>query len=302
MTGPVVDRGHGEWDALAVGWAMTALDPEDELRFAEHLPSCGRCTATVRDALHTVADLAYALPPEPPPDRLRRRILAVAESEPRAVPTAGTGPDGAGGWSAASAPERPTPGSGRAAVGGRRRAGRPDEAMAGGAVVPLAPRRRWVRRAAVAAAVALLAALGAWNVQLRSDQDRLRDVVSQRDALVARLTEAGPARVAVIRDPNTGERRATVVVKDGRVGLITETLAPESAGRTYWLWSASGPRDPTPVPLAGFSVPASRFSACNIEPPAGADVTRAFAISEEPGAGRPARPTQLVAFGSSSPG
>ena len=44
---------HGEWDALAVGWALSALDPEDEERFAEHLPDCARCTATVREALYT---------------------------------------------------------------------------------------------------------------------------------------------------------------------------------------------------------------------------------------------------------
>jgi hypothetical protein len=31
---------HAEWDALAVAWALSALDPEDEERFAEHLPGC----------------------------------------------------------------------------------------------------------------------------------------------------------------------------------------------------------------------------------------------------------------------
>jgi Anti-sigma-K factor rskA len=273
VTGPALDRGHGEWDALAVGWAMTALDPDDELRFAEHLQTCGRCTATVGDALDTVADLAYTFPPESPPERLRRRILAVAEAEPRAEPSA----------LRSAEPRSPRP--------------------TASAVVPLASRRRWARRSAVAATVALLAALGAWNVQLRSDQDRLRDVVAQRDALVARLTDAGPARVAIIRGPaGSGDRRATVVVKDGRVGLITETLPPESGGRTYWLWSLRGPDDAAPVPLAGFTVPETRFSACNIEPPAGVDVTRAFAISDEPGPKRPTRPTDVVAFGSTGPG
>ena len=298
MTGPAVDRGHGEWDALAVGWAMTALDPEDGRRFAGHLPTCGRCIATVRDALHTVSDLAYALPPEPPPERLRQRILDVAAAEPRcerpAAPEAEERPVSAG--QPASAGQQPV------SIGARGRAEDADDPGVGGAVVPLASRRRWVQRAAVAAAVALLAALGAWNVQLRSDQDRLRDVVAQRDALVARLTEAGPARLAIIRDPGTGERRATVVVKDGRVGLITETLPPDSGDRTYWLWSVRGEGDPDPVPLAGFTVPETRFSACNIEPPAGVDVTRAFAISAEPGLDRPRKPTLVVASGSISPG
>ena len=58
---------HGEWDALAVGWALSALEPGDEARFAVHLPTCERCTETVRESLRTVADLAYAVPDEAPP-------------------------------------------------------------------------------------------------------------------------------------------------------------------------------------------------------------------------------------------
>ena len=294
MTGPELDRSHGDWDALAVGWAMTALDPDDERRFAEHLATCGRCTATVRDAVDTVVDLAYALPPEPPPARLRRRILAAAAAEPRPAATRDAGLPGDAAWSTA----RDGADSGRNGrpVGGGSRQG------AGGGVVGFGSRRRWVPLAAMAAAVALIAGLAVWNVTLQSDQGRLRDVVAQRDELVARLTEAGPARVAIIRGPSgTGDRQATVVVKQGRVGLITETLPPEPPGRTYWLWSLRNSADTDPVPLANFTVPETRFSACNIEPPAGVDVTRAFAISDEPGTGRPTRPTHKVAFGSTDP-
>jgi hypothetical protein len=74
---------HGEWDALAVGWALSALDPADEERFAEHLAGCARCTATVRESLYTVADLAYALPDEAPPPALKSRLMAVVAAEPR---------------------------------------------------------------------------------------------------------------------------------------------------------------------------------------------------------------------------
>jgi hypothetical protein len=78
---------HAEWDALAVGWALSALDTEDEERFAEHLPGCDRCTATVRESLYTVADLAYALPDEAPPASLKSRLMAAVAAEPRSAGT-----------------------------------------------------------------------------------------------------------------------------------------------------------------------------------------------------------------------
>ncbi len=94
---------HGEWDALAVGWALSALDPEDEERFAEHLPGCARCTATVRESLYTVADLAYALPDEAPPASLKSRLMAAVAAEPRtpgaaAEPEAPAEPEAAEEW------------------------------------------------------------------------------------------------------------------------------------------------------------------------------------------------------------
>lgn len=89
MTGPQLPSGghrseeHADWDALAVGWALSALDPEDEARFADHLPGCARCATTVRESLYTVVDLAYATPDEPPPPALRSRLMAAVAAEPR---------------------------------------------------------------------------------------------------------------------------------------------------------------------------------------------------------------------------
>ena len=267
MTGQRQD--HGEWDALAVGWALSALEPDDEARVRAHLPGCARCTETVGQAVRTVTDLAYAVPDETPPRRLKRRILDIAVAEPRGSATLAVVPQ---------APPRAVP-----------------QAPAEAEVVPLAPRRRrWAARAAVAAAAVLFAALGAWNLQLRSEQDELRRFVAERDQLVQRLTEPGEADIAVINEIGTGDRKATVVVKDGRVSLITEDLPRRPDEGTYWLWSAPEGRDP--VPLAGLNVPATRLSACNIELPAGVD-TRAFAISAEPGPQRPDRPTRVVGQG-----
>jgi hypothetical protein len=305
MTGPTDPRKdlgdafgeHGEWDVLAVGWALSALDAQDEARLAAHLPGCERCTATVREALRTVAELAYAVPEDSPPRKLKQHILAAAAAEPRrprpthAVET----PAHPAEERLPAGPRLVTAGlaAGEEAGDGARDDRPPAEP------IPLAPRRRrWVTRTAVAAGLALVAALGAWNLQLQSRQDQLDQIVAQRDELVARLTEAGPARIAVIRAVDrSGDRYATVVVKQGRIGLITETLPRRPGSATYWLWSMRDRNDRNPVPLVGFNVPKTRFSACNIEPPPEAVATRAFAISEEPGPDRPARPTEVVGFG-----
>lgn len=284
MSAPIDPRQeHAEWDALAVGWALSALDPQDEDPFAAHLPGCDRCTETVRQSLGTVAELAYAVPAVTPPRQLKRRILEAAAAEshrPELDPVHGPAADA------------------RAAADGRlARGGRTAD------VVRIGSGRRWVVRTAVAAGLALIAGLGVWNVELRSRQDDLQQIVARRDALVARLTEQGPADIAIIRDPDdTGRRYATVVVKQGRIGLITETLPPLSGNTTYWLWSLRSENDKNPVPLAGFTVPSTKFSACNIEPPAGLDTNRAFAISAEPGLERPTEPTDLVGLGQASDG
>ena len=46
---------HREFDELAVGWALHALEPEDEDAFAVHLPGCARCAETVAEATELMA-------------------------------------------------------------------------------------------------------------------------------------------------------------------------------------------------------------------------------------------------------
>ena len=40
---------HDQWDELAAGYALDALEPEDELRFTEHLRTCSECQGTLAD-------------------------------------------------------------------------------------------------------------------------------------------------------------------------------------------------------------------------------------------------------------
>jgi anti-sigma-K factor RskA len=40
---------HDAWDELAAGYALHALEPDEELRFVEHLATCEECATLLRD-------------------------------------------------------------------------------------------------------------------------------------------------------------------------------------------------------------------------------------------------------------
>jgi hypothetical protein len=349
---------HGEWDALAVGWALSALDHDDEELFAAHLPGCDRCTATVRESLYTVADLAYALPDEAPPASMKTRLMAAVAAEPRTArspapaaeeewplgePHPGT-PGYNRDWFARNqpaakdepypatdrglrpeqpvvpAPERPVPPelsappepsgpeepapappeSGEADSGGRHAA--PRSPVDDGVVVPMAPyRRRFVATVAAAAAVVLIAVLGVWNLQLRSDQRDLKQIVAQREAAIQQLTANGPARVAALTADGkpSATRKATLVVRGNQVEIIIETLGATTANETYWLWTLRCDTvKPTDLkPIQGFTVAQPDFSVRDIGSEPGAATATCFALSSEQGTATPKTPRLVIAVG-----
>jgi hypothetical protein len=48
---------HEAWDELAAGYALHALEPDEELQFSEHLAGCDECVALLRDHELTAAQL-----------------------------------------------------------------------------------------------------------------------------------------------------------------------------------------------------------------------------------------------------
>ena len=94
MSGPARDA-HEEFDELAVGWALHALEPEDEAAFAGHLAGCGRCAQTVAETSEVMAALAAALPSAEPSPSLRDRLraeVAGTEQVPAAIEQPRTDP------------------------------------------------------------------------------------------------------------------------------------------------------------------------------------------------------------------
>jgi anti-sigma-K factor RskA len=64
--------------ALAAGYALNALDADEEREFAAHLATCASCRRDVASFNETAAGLGYAAPSATPPPDLRERILTAA--------------------------------------------------------------------------------------------------------------------------------------------------------------------------------------------------------------------------------
>jgi anti-sigma-K factor RskA len=69
---------HSEFEELAAGYVLGALEPDDEHDFRRHLGGCAICEANVRELEAVVGELAYSAPPVEPPDTvwagIRREI------------------------------------------------------------------------------------------------------------------------------------------------------------------------------------------------------------------------------------
>ena len=75
------DTMHASYDELAVGYALSALEPDDEQQFLDHLRTCAACARALAEHSETLAHLAYAAEAEAPPPSLLEGIRAgIAES------------------------------------------------------------------------------------------------------------------------------------------------------------------------------------------------------------------------------
>jgi anti-sigma-K factor RskA len=263
---------HQAFDELAVGFALHALEPEDDAVFVAHLADCARCADTVAETTEAMAAMAADLPAAEPSDDLRHRLQAAVEATEQVPPPA-----------VASRPS-PVPRSG---------------AVRAPAAVPTVPRARAGRartlsRVLVAASLAAIVGLGVWNVGLNSERRELESTLAQQGAVMDALIDPDRATLAPLGDD--GQPVATVVPRDGEVEVVTHGLAANDADNTiYVVW---GLRDDVPVPLGTFDVTGSQMSLQTV----GSGLTgpgqyTAYAVSLEPGRRAPSAPTDVVATG-----
>ena len=267
---------HDPFDELAVGWALHALEPEDEAVFAAHLPGCQRCATTVAETSEVMAAMATDLPQAEPSEALRDRIrAAVEQTEQLPAPI----PEPATPIEPATAPVPPV------------RAVAPEPRPDGGSP------SRW-RRALplglVAAAVAAILGLGLWNVVLTSDRQQLQETVAEQNEVMNGLLTPGRATIAPLEDD--GKAVATVVARGDEVDVITHGLSVnDRKSTTYVLWNMSGNAaqslgtfDVT-SPTMGMKIVGSGLT--------GVDQFDTYGISLEPGRKAPSLPTEVVATG-----
>ncbi|MGY2064009.1 anti-sigma factor [Blastococcus sp. SYSU DS0619] len=266
-------NGEHEYDELAVGWALHALEPEDEAAFGRHLATCERCARTVAETSEVMAAMAHDLPQAEPSPDLRSRLRAAVE-ETEQLPPAATPPAGPPAAVPVSAAERTGP--------------RPVPRRARPAKRSLLP------RALVAAAVAAVVGLGLWVVALDRAQEELRSTVAAQEQVVAELLRPGRAAVAPLA---AGEQQvATVVVRDDALQVVTDGLDPnDQASTTYVVW---GLGEGDPVALGEFDVARSQIEIHSVgSGETGVDAFPEYGISLEPGRQAPSAPTEVVATG-----
>ncbi|MFC5139273.1 anti-sigma factor domain-containing protein [Actinomycetospora rhizophila] len=285
MTHRAPETHTGDHDALAVGWALHTLDPDEATAFEAHLETCPTCRRTVDDTTAILGDLGGAVVPSDPPPRLRQRLLDAVDADL----AAGSGPG-------VDTPDAPSPGPVPSPE-------EPSPERRDATVVPLAPRRRatrWLAAAAVVLVVAAIGGLTAANQSLRDERDSAQAAAAaqaEREAAVADvLRDAGSPGVshAVLAGAQGGI--VGLVVDDGTgQRVLTTGLGPnDAASEIYVLW---GLVDGTPQALGTFDVGGRAPDVRSVPSSPEAVPYAGFAVSLEPGRTAPASPTRVVASG-----
>jgi anti-sigma factor RsiW len=264
---------HGEFEELAAGYVLGALEPDDEHVFQRHLEGCAACEANVRELEAVVGQLAYAAPPVDPPDTvwagIRREIASEAARHP-SIPAATPGRE--------AAPGREAP-SGREAAPGR-------------VARPARRRGRLLPGLAAAAAIVVVAALSLWNLNLRDENAVFRDRVAALERATQLANDPNAALVTLDDAPGPPGAQAAVIVssRQDRGVLLVENLPPLQRGRVYELWGVPE-GDIARAQKALVFVPLRRQGTQTLEFEVPIQPGTVFAITDEPGPDGSDKPT-----------
>lgn len=261
----------------AVGWALHALEPDEEITVAAHVPTCPVCRSAVRETEEVVAGLGAASEQVNPPPTLRSSLMAAVADMPQ-IPRPRSAPS-----PSPATPATPVPPSDPAP----RRIESADRGR-----LPAS----WLsRRKLVVAAMALVAVVSVGGLAVRTaqlDQERVQNA----QAISGVLNELVPpgARHAVLATRD-GATVGAVVIDNGQRLVVTVGMPANTAEQTYVLWGVAGQN--APVPLGTFDVTAPDAKKRPVGSGADNDGFTAYAVSLEPGRTAPATPSSVMAEG-----
>lgn len=281
-----------------VGWALHALEPDEELAAIEHLGSCPECRGTASQVAELTTGLAGAVEQVDPPPGLRASIVdeaartpqepsRTARAEPARVEPAQAEPDATSELGPAAGPRHRAQRSGVAGPGDGRAPGRRSRLGSRGRIL-----------VAALAAVGVLVGGGAlvsYAQQMRSERDQSMAQAHDIFDAVARFDRPG-ARHAFLAPPTPNAQPVAAVMVDGPERMVISMgLHPNSIDdQTYVLWGIDGHGAPRAV--GTFDVRPAPGSPISVGSAPGGSFAR-YAISLERGREAPAAPSTVVATG-----
>jgi Anti-sigma-K factor rskA len=213
--GPRRTSGHEVYEELAVGHALHALEPEDDLRFSAHLAGCDLCRDRLAENDRLLGAMAAALPQEEPPPSVLQGIRAQVRGSAAPAPQ--------------PAVDRPaTPPADELAA--RRR--------------EVVVRRSWLLSAA-AGVMAVVLGLGIWTAVLQSQRDAESGRADRLAAAVEQL-ERPDARTVPLASSN-GAVQLVVVAQGDSAAFVVDGLEPNPTGTAYVLWGQDLAGDVKPL-------------------------------------------------------
>ena len=186
---------HQEYELAVAAYALDALDAVDRPALEAHLTTCARCRAELADMRRASVALALGAAPVAAPEGLKQRVLArvTADRQPPVTPRR-------------RSTDRPADATSRTAMPG------------------------WL---AVAAALLLAAASGAYAVWVRGEVHALRETVARssvRDTEIDRLIGEMRRQAA-----NVSQTLDVLSAPDlVRVDLAGQPGSTTAAGRAFW--------------------------------------------------------------------
>jgi len=279
------DPAHAEWDELAVGWALRALEPDDEDRFSGHLRGCERCTNSVQDSSRVITALVEQLPLQSPSPELRSRLLAEIGNTRRTAETA----------TPAGQPESRLPEGELIDFAAAH-----DRSVARRARTRQRSRSTWTTIStlvAAAAAVLVIAGLGIWNLNLQTDRDNAVSVAAEREGILQDLAAAGEVSMTPLHDGD-GRPVATLVQGSRQTMVMTNGLqVNDSQDQIYVLWGLKEVGEPQP--LGTFDVVNGELDMRTVgSTMSGIDTFNGYGLTLESGRAAPETPTlPMVASG-----